>query len=131
MTSAVSPPPGRRAVGRAVRLVLALFLLCAAWATTHIDADGGRHEGSAHAAVTVGSLAHTDEEEAPVVDLVPPVEADAVDAPTFDGTHALVLVLIAAVSVIPSVSRRTRPPVEVPVPPPPRHPLALSSVSRI
>ncbi|MCD2169888.1 hypothetical protein LPW41_09240 [Microbacterium sp. JC 701] len=130
MTPAASPPPGRRAVERAVRLLLALFLLCSAWATTHVDVDAGDHEGTAHAAVTVGSLAHADSDGAPAVDLVPPVEADAVHSSTADGTTVLVLALAAAVAVVPFVTRRGPRSVDVPDAPPPRHPLSLSSVSR-
>lgn len=130
MTSAVSPPPGQRAVGRAMRLVFALFLLCSAWATTHLDVDAGDHEGTAHTAVTVGSWAHTDQDGTPAVDLVPPVEADAVHTSTADGTTVLVLALAAAVAVVPFVTRREPLSVDVPGAPPPRHPLLLSSISR-
>ncbi|MFF7683102.1 hypothetical protein ACFZA2_10095 [Microbacterium sp. NPDC007973] len=130
MTSAVPPPPGRRAVWRAVRLVLALFLVCSAWATTHVDADAGDHEGITHAAVTVASLGHTDPEGEPTVDLVPPVEVDAVYAAAFDGTAVLVLAVIASVDTVLFVTRRGPRSVDVPGAPPPRHPLLVSSVSR-
>ncbi len=109
MTPAASPPPGRRAVERAVRLLLALFLLCSAWATTHVDVDAGDHEGTAHAAVNRGVVGAPPTRTAHrAVDLVPPVEADAVHTSTADGTTVLVLALAAAVAVVPFVTRADR-----------------------
>lgn len=135
MTAAALLPVDRRAAGRAVRLVFAVFLLVCAWATTHFDEAGGHHEGTAHSAITVGSLTQADGGDAPDAALVPPVDTDAtsIDAP--DGSTDLVLLLLAAVACVlvgvrPFAASGPRPAPPGP-PPPPRHPLSLSGISRI
>lgn len=129
MTIAVSPPPGRRAVGRGMRLMLALFLVFSAWATTHVDDGVGDHEGTAHTAFTVGSLMNVD--DAPTAGVVPPVEADATSVMAVDGTTAVVLAAVDAVAraTVSTVSADTRAEPSLD-PPPPRHPLLLHTISR-
>ena len=135
MSVAVSRPSDRNAAERAVRLALAVFLLLCAWATTHFDEAGGHHEGTAHGAITVGSLLHAADDDVPDAALVPPVDTDAVNAVAADGsTDAMMLVLATVVFVVLSlrplaVTREGALPSGAP--PPRRHPLTVSGISRI
>lgn len=135
MTVAVSRPSDRRAAERAVRLALAVFLLLCAWATTHFDEAGGHHEGTAHSAITVGSLLHADENAIPDAALVPPVDTDATNVLAADGSIAMALLVLTAVVLVvlglrPLAAIRGG---AMPsgAPPPRRHPLLAFGISRI
>lgn len=134
MTVAVSRPSSPRAADRAVRLALAVFLVLCAWATTHFDEAGGHHEGSAHSAITVGSLLHTGDDELPDAALVPPVDTDTMNVVGADGSTDIVLLVLAAVAFIAlslhpiAVLREDLVPPGAP--PPRRHPLIDFGISR-
>lgn len=134
MTVAVSRPSDRRAPERAVRLALAVFLLLCAWATTHFDEAGGHHEGTAHRAVTVGSLSQADDGRIPDATTVPPVDTDATNVVAADGsTESVLLVLAAVVCMIPSFRRAAAilgGATPSGAPPPQRHPLVVFGISR-
>lgn len=135
MTVPPSHPSPRLAVVRAVRLMLAVFLLVCAWATTHLDEAGGHHEGTAHGAITVSTLVHADDDATPDAALVPPLdtEATSVDAPDGSpntGLLALAAAVLVALGVRPPATLRVRA-VLSGAPPPLRHPLVVSGISRI
>jgi hypothetical protein len=134
MTVAVSRPSDRRAAERVVRLALAVFLLFCAWATTHFDEAGGHHEGTAHSAITVGTLLHADADDIPDAALVPPVDMDATNVVAADGSTNVVLLVLAAVACV-VLSLRSLSAVRGEVmpsgaPPPLRRPLIAFGISR-